>query len=166
MSAEDLVRRALPIFLQNAQYELITLRVALTVKFFKEHETEALVEFVPLAFGRSLLDGMGIRFEDDYVRVDAGGNERMRRRLADEPVYVAALKLAPIVMQSMGQDAFMAIAGRSSELQAVNAALNAGSAPADLQASTPVLAWTSRGMARNRRRSRGGSSGVKRKRMC
>lgn len=141
MSAEDLVRRAIPIFIENAQYELITLKVALTVKFFKEAEIAALIEFVPLAFGRSLLDGMGIQFEDYYVRIDAEGRERVRRKLADEPVYAAALKLAPIVLQSMGQEAFVAIATRSAELEAVNNALNAGSNPADLQASPPVMVW-------------------------
>ena len=142
MSAEDIVRRAIPIFVQNAEFNLEPIRIGLIIARLKRQEVERVIEFVPLAFGRSLLDGMGIAFEDDYVRVDKDGNERMRGKLADEPIYVAALKLAPVVMQSMGQDAFMAVAMRSAELQATNEALNHGANPADLQASTPLLEWT------------------------
>jgi len=141
MNAEEMVRAAIPIFVQNAAFNLEPIRVGLIIARLKRPDVERVIEFVPLAFGRSLLDGMGIQFEDYYIRLDRDGNERLRRDLKDEPIFEAALKLAPIVMQQLGQDAFMSIAMRSSELQATNEALNHGASPAGLQASPPVMQW-------------------------
>jgi hypothetical protein len=142
MDAAAALQRAIPVFIKNAPFELITVRVGLTVALIPGRLVEELVEFVPLAFGRSLMDGMGIAFDDEYVRIDAEGHERLRRKLLDEPIYRQALRIAPQVLATEGQEAFLSIAGRSAEFQAVNEALHAGSNPEDLQASAPVMQWS------------------------
>jgi hypothetical protein len=141
MDAPTALQRAIPVFVQHAKSDLLNLRMALTIARVGSM-VEEVVEFVPLAFGRSLMDGMGITFDDEYVRMDSEGRERLRRKLMDEPLYREALRIAPHVLATEGQDAFLAVAIRSAEFQAVNEALHAGSDPADLQASAPVMEWS------------------------
>jgi hypothetical protein len=137
----ELLQRAVPVFIRNAEFTLDTVRIGLLTSRIPTRTIESIVEFLPLAFARDLMDAMGISFPDEYVRVDADGRERLRAKLSDEPWYVESKKLAPEVMISLGSDAFMTIAGRSSELDAVNQALHAGSQPADLVFAPPVMMW-------------------------
>lgn len=134
--------RAIPVFVRNAEFNLDTVRIGLITSRIPGAAIEPIVEFLPLAFGRDLMGAMGVPFPDEYVRVDGEGRERLRAKLADEPWFVESQKLAPAVMTEMGSDAFMAVAGRSAELDAVNQALHAGSQPGDLVFAPPVMKWT------------------------
>jgi hypothetical protein len=133
--------RAIPIFVQNAEFNLEPVRIGLITSRIPSADHERIIEFLPLAFARDLMATMGVSFSDEYIRLDAEGQERLRANLADEPWFVESQKLAPEVMAQMGSDAFMAIAGRSAELDAVNQALHAGSQPADLILGPPVMQW-------------------------
>jgi hypothetical protein len=142
MSDRSLILRAIPSFTSRSSLDSAGLRLALSIDADLTHaEAGAVLELVPLAFGRVLLDGMGIVFSDEYVRIDENGTERLRRKLGDEPLFREALELAPEVMATSGQDVFTAVAIRSSELQAVNNALNAGADPSGLMMSAPVMVW-------------------------
>ena len=142
MNTKTALERALPILVEHAGIDLDILRLYLIRAGLSRLQTTDVVEFVPLAFGRALMDGMGVQFDDEYVRVDDAGKERLRKKLADEPMFAAALAAAPEVMRDSGQDAFAAIAMQSSELQAVNQALNAGVSADGLIASVPVMVWS------------------------
>ncbi|HEV7767403.1 MAG TPA: hypothetical protein VGQ76_20550 [Thermoanaerobaculia bacterium] len=141
MDTTSIVRRAVTVFAEHPRADLNQLRRALQSAGLMQEQASDVIEFVPLAFARTFLDGMGIVFEDEYVRVDDQGRERMRRKLMDEATYRDALAVAPEVMATAGQDAFLAVASRSSELQAVNTALHHGVDPAGLQASEPTMLW-------------------------
>jgi len=139
MKADDLVTRAVAVFVNNPTADFETLRAALVSDGMSQAEAAAVLEFVPLAFGRAFLNGMGIEFPNYYVRVDANGKEVERKQLVQEPLYLFASMQAPLVMMLQGQEAFTAIATRSAEVDAVNNALNAGADPAGLVAAPPTM---------------------------
>jgi hypothetical protein len=86
-----------------------------------------LLVFLPLAFGRRLLHD--VAFDETFL------DGRDARPLASEPVFVAAVERAAIANRVEVER----IALRSSELNAVNQALYAGSELADLVIGPPAL---------------------------
>ncbi|HVX91558.1 MAG TPA: hypothetical protein VHC20_08200 [Candidatus Paceibacterota bacterium] len=103
---------------------------------FAEPFVSQAVQFVPIAFGRALLDGLGIRFSQNYVLLNGEGRLVERGALDSLVVYKTALTAA-----SSRPDVVKAVALRSAETNAINNALNSGSNPADL-AMAPVMAFT------------------------
>jgi len=104
-------------------------------------EVEKSVALVPLAFGRVILEPMRVRV-CDYALVpnpDSKGSAEIV--LLDEPIFAAALAYARDARAKglMTRDEYLAVAGRSAELDGVNQALNAGSKPEDLVLGPPLL---------------------------
>jgi hypothetical protein len=130
--------RAVPILAQYSDDDSGIVRIGLLRAGLSPEQTTEAVAFIPLAFGRELLTGMGVTLSDSYVQAGDGGS-RVERKLADEPVFSEALKLAPRIAAEMGQGVFTAVALQSSELKAVNETLNQGADPASLVASSPVV---------------------------
>jgi hypothetical protein len=95
---------------------------------------ERALAFVPLAFGRMLLSGMGIKFADECLM--AHGGSTVTLPLKAIPVYQAALAAA---QRSQSAAEFSPVALRSSEVSAVNHTLNNGSHPQDLILGPPAL---------------------------
>jgi hypothetical protein len=89
---------------------------------------QRLVVYLPVAFGRRLLTGATLS-----ERVDDGGTER---RLADDPVYVAAQER----VERAVREEVSVISVRSSEVSAANQALRAGSNVEDMVFSPLALA--------------------------
>jgi hypothetical protein len=139
MTTGDIVQSAIDVFAKNAEVDFDAVRAALEAAGLAKDEAAAALEFVPLAFGRAMLNGSGIEFAKDYIRIDANGREVERKQLVREPLFLEASMLAPLTLLRQGQDAFTAVAMRSSEVQAVNNALNGGADLANLQASPPVM---------------------------
>jgi hypothetical protein len=139
MDNSDTVTRTIDVLVQNPDAGFDALREILQREGLSPTETTRALEFIPLAFGRNFLGGMGVQFPDTYRRVDASGREVVRKKLVFEPLFMDAAMRAPLVLMKQGQDAYMAVVLRSSEVQAVNEALNAGSDPKDLVAAEPVM---------------------------
>jgi hypothetical protein len=97
-----------------------------------------IADFTPIAFSRAILAEMKVRLHDHYVRIDSQGRLRTYRKLADEPVYVAAESLVMEFARRDG-DVLIKVARHCPGFQMVNAALHAGSKAADLEASPPIL---------------------------
>jgi hypothetical protein len=95
---------------------------------------ERALAFVPLAFGRLLLSGMGITFAEECLM--AHGGSTVTLPLKAIPVYQAALAAA---QRTQSAAEFSPVALRSSEVAAVNNALNHGSQPHDLILGPPAL---------------------------
>lgn len=142
MSHREILQRSVPAFVRNAEFTIDVVRIGLITSRIPPRDIEDILAFMPLAFARDLMNTMGISFPDEYVRIDAEGRERLRAKLSDEPWFRESQKLAPEVMRELGSDAFMAVASRSAELDAVNQALHAGSQPADLVFAPPVMRWS------------------------
>lgn len=87
-------------------------------------------KFTQIVCGRKFLDGMGIRFSDDYICFNRFGDEMESGCIADEPYFRAAMNHAG--PESIGGESFGSFALMSADVQAVNNALNSGSDPANL----------------------------------
>ncbi|HJQ39542.1 MAG TPA: hypothetical protein VKB93_20560 [Thermoanaerobaculia bacterium] len=132
MNTRDAILRAAPVLAQYADPQDGLLRAGLS----KEQAHDA-VRFLPLAFGRDVLDGIGVAFSDTYVRIVDGQQEE--RALNDEPFFREARTLARVVATEVGFDTYNAIAMQSSEFQALNNALNAGAEVENLVAGPPMV---------------------------
>ncbi|KUL35233.1 DUF6348 family protein [Actinoplanes awajinensis] len=81
---------------------------------------ERLLAFLPLAFGRRVLDG--VRVDENFV------DGATTRRFADDPVYTACERCAQLV----GEQEIARVAGYSHEVAAVSQALRDGATLTDL----------------------------------
>ncbi|MBA4189293.1 MAG: hypothetical protein C0467_14955 [Planctomycetaceae bacterium] len=138
MTVREAILKAVPVFVAQSQRDEYALRRKLVESGIPASLAAEIVEFVPLATARALLDGMGIQFADYYIRQTSQGRVIGQKALADEPLYREGLAMADEIVR-MGQDTFMAIAGWSHEYQQINIAMNSGSKPGDLRCSPPVM---------------------------
>lgn len=141
MNVKAAIRRAAPVLARYGTIDQGVLTAWLIRSGLSRYEAEQAARFVPLAFARPVLQGMGVQLSDTYIRM-AGGTEE-ERKLADEPFFADAFEVAPAVMSEIGSEAFNAIVMASPELMALNDALNAGVSPDGLVASPPVVTWMS-----------------------
>jgi hypothetical protein len=140
VDASTAVERALPVFSAVQPNDWSGLRAGLAGAGVPRPLGEDVAAFMPIAFGRELLNGMGIEFSPEYATHTAGAGMQVAGRLAEHPVYGAAAALATrMVERREGGDAFVAVAVWSPEFSAVNEALNAGSDPANLVAGPPLI---------------------------
>jgi hypothetical protein len=121
--------------IERASLDDGALRRELMTIGMSERDAQRLLAFVPLAFGRVLVDKLPIRFPETVIVIERG-TER-ESRLADEPLFTLAIDLAR--RGTLTRDQFSALALRSAEMRALNKALNAGSKPEDLLVSPPVV---------------------------
>ena len=93
--------------------------------------------FIVLAFGRPILESLGVAASDKFLLQGPDG-ERSEGLLMDEPIFVEALAVARSRNQ-LSREQLKAISMQSCEVDALNEALNAGHRPEDLKATPPVL---------------------------
>lgn len=142
MNAAAAIRRALPVLAERGTIDAGILRAWLIRGGLSRADAAAAVRFIPLALGRAiLLEGLGVVLSDTYLLVNEAAGTREEKRLAGEPFFAETMKLAPALGAEFGVDMVSAVALLSSEVQAVNAALNAGADAKDLVASLPVIPW-------------------------
>jgi hypothetical protein len=139
MNVRDAIRRAAPVLAQYGQVDSQVLLARLLRAGLSKEQAHDAVRFIPLAFGRDVLDGVGVVFSDTYLRLAGAQSAEEERALNDEPFFREALSLAPLVAAEIGFDAFNTVATQSSEFQALNNALNAGAEIENLVASPPVM---------------------------
>jgi hypothetical protein len=140
MNVATAIRRAVPILAEHGSSDPSMLVIWLIRAGLSREDAHDVVRFVPLAFGRQILSGMGIDLADSYVRVSPDG-AREEKALADEAFFREASKAVPILAAELGGDVFTKVAMLSSEFQAVNEALNAGASAEYLVASPPQVEW-------------------------
>ena len=97
-----------------------------------------LVTFVPLAFGRYVLEEMNIQVQATYLQRNDRGRDT-RRRLRDEPEFRAA---ADHLLDFSERPGFKELAGRSAEIDALSNALKAGDKPEN-GTMAEVVTWES-----------------------
>lgn len=107
-----------------------------------EYRAFELVLWVPMAFGRAVLEGPDLRLPPTFQLMRSDGQKLTRRRFADEPVYVEAQRIATtLAAGEFPRNDFLAIAGRSAEFKAVNDALLKGAALKNLVPAEPVVSF-------------------------
>lgn len=115
-----------------------TIADALTQSGLEQYRVFELLIWVPMAFGRAVLEGLDFKLPDMFQLMSADGRKFTRLPLADEPVYVEAHRIA-LAGHGLARPDFLAIAGRSAEFKAVNDALLKGSELKNLVPSEPVI---------------------------
>jgi hypothetical protein len=137
MTVREAIVLAMPVFSKHARGGRSVIRDELEKAGVPRKLAAEIVEFLPLALARAMLGGMGVHFEDHYVRQTARGRVIGQKLLMDEPVFREGLEIANEL--SEGGEEFIAVAGWSAEYQAINKALNSGSRPEDLRCAPPVV---------------------------
>ncbi len=138
MTPREAILRAIPVFAAHLGRGPDELRAELNKAGLPVAVAAEVVEFLPIAVARAVLDGMGVRFADHYVRQTAQGQIIGHKRLDEEPVFREGLAMADEIGR-MGDDALMAVVNYSSEFQAINKALNSGSQSHDLTCGPPTV---------------------------
>jgi hypothetical protein len=138
MNTAAAIRRAIPVLAQHGSSDDIVSIWLIRAGLLRKQAHDAR-RFIPLAFGREILGGMGVSLPDTYYRVT--GDSREERPLASEPFFQETLQSAEALGREFGGETFTTIATQSAELQALNQALNAGSSPQDLIAGSPFVEW-------------------------
>jgi hypothetical protein len=138
MTVRDAILKAMPVFVAHARDGSSAVRGELKKAGIPANLAAEIVEFLPLALARAMLEGMGVQFADHYVRQTAQGHVVGQKPLADEPVFREGLAIAGQISGGVNGE-FMAVAGLSPEYRAINKALNSGSQSKDLHCAPPVV---------------------------
>ncbi|MDB5307858.1 MAG: hypothetical protein JWO38_2060 [Gemmataceae bacterium] len=141
MTVTEAIRRAVPVFAAHPTADVYFIRDRLVSDGIPVPLAADIVEFLPLAVARAVLDGMGIRFADEYVRQTPRGQTVGLKKLMDEPVYREGLTVAGEISE-MGDEVFLALIERSPEYQAIRKALDTGARPEDLECAAPTMIAT------------------------
>lgn len=114
---------------------------ALVERGVEPTEAELLVALIPLAFGRVLVEHLGLGFAPVAELHPRSGGAPRTLRLEDDPLFTEATWLAERARDqgTLTRDQFVSLALRSAEVDALGQALDAGAQPADLELSPPII---------------------------
>jgi hypothetical protein len=105
-----------------------------------------LVEFVPMAYCRLLLERSGARFPDTFRRLLPDGRLSAEKRLSSEPIWDVVSEFARNEARvGISSGDLLVVAGRSAEFDAANRLLNKGANLKDVAFTSVVLTWTEDG---------------------
>jgi hypothetical protein len=101
-----------------------------------------LVEFLPAAYCRAILEPAGARFPDTFRRCRRDGTITPEVLLESEPVWLAVLAYARAeINQGISRQDKLRLAGRSAEFQAANTLLFQGSKLQNIVLIPAVHPW-------------------------
>jgi hypothetical protein len=138
MTVRDAILLAVPVFAAHARRGPDAIRDGLERAVVPTALAAEIVEFLPIAFARAMLSGMGIRFADHFVRQTAQGRVIGQKLLTDEPVYREGLAMANEI-STIGENAFVTVASCSREYQKISEMLGSGSQAQQLVCSPPIM---------------------------
>ena len=138
MTVRDAILQAVPVFVAHPNSGPDTLRAELVSAGLPAALAAEVIEFLPIAVARAMLDGMRIRFADHYVRQTAQGRVIGEKKLEDEPVYREGLAMADEIAR-MGEDTLVAVVNWSREYQTISKMLSSGARAEELVCSPPTM---------------------------
>jgi hypothetical protein len=139
MNIRDAILVAIPVFEASQRDSPVDLRTALEGAGIPPGLATDIVDFLPIALARALLEGSGVKFADHYVRKTSQGRVIGTKPLLDEPVYREGMAIACEVSGGGEGRAFLSVAARSPEYQAVSRALDGGRRAAELECHPSVV---------------------------
>ena len=140
MLVDTLVRTAIDTFRDNFKSADADIVAALIASGIESQSAERAVDFIPLAFFRVMMTGRRIYFADSYARLGSSGASSREYKLADEPIYVEAVRQAREEMSAgTPLELMLRVARDSSELAAIRELFRHGSSSADVVLSPPVF---------------------------
>jgi hypothetical protein len=138
MTVREAILRAIPIFAAHNGRGPDELRLELARGGLPAAIAAEIVEFLPLAVARAMLNGMGVRFSEHYVRQTAQGRVIGQKPLHNEPVFREGLAMADEISR-MGEPTFLSVVNLSPEYQAISKALSSGAQPDQLSCAPPTM---------------------------
>jgi hypothetical protein len=109
-----------------------------------------LVEFLPMAYCRLMLQPSGVRFSGSFRRRLPNGQITPEQPLSSEPIWDAVLAFAKAeIDRGISTENLLAVAGRSAEFDVVNQLAEKGSKLSDIVLTSIVLAWSENGLEPN-----------------
>ena len=139
MTIRDATLIAIPVFEASERASTGDLCTALEAAGIPAGMAADVVDFLPIALARALLEGSGVRFADHYVRKTSQGQVIGTKPLLDEPVFREGMGIACEVSGGGDGRAFLSVAVRSAEYQAVSRAIDGGLQMAELECHPPVV---------------------------
>jgi hypothetical protein len=115
--------------------EIIARLMATSIAESVAHE---LVTFVPMAFGRFAFRDSGVTFSRLFA-LHRNGRIVARQPLSGEPVYNSAWAVAREFFENSDGHTYLAIAGRSAEVRAINGLFEKGSRAENIVLSDPLV---------------------------
>ena len=107
-----------------------------------EPDAMQLVTLVPIAYGRVLLRDCGAAFSANYLCPGSEPKSTSEHPLESLPLWNEITNFAKSELAArLPHDSLMTIAGRSSELHAINQALHAGKKLQNLVLTPPLFNW-------------------------
>jgi hypothetical protein len=107
-----------------------------------EVQASEMVTWIPLAFGRMVLDQLGVEYSDHYILMDPDTGMQERRPLAQQQSFQAARYYAANAVTGLSEAGGEAIFRQSAEVDSVINAMSAGELPEDLVLGEPVIMAT------------------------
>jgi hypothetical protein len=105
-----------------------------------------LVELVPMAYFRVLLEDLGAKFPQTFQRRLNDGTNTPEMPLTSEAVWVAAMDFAKREVEAgLSRDEKLRVAGRSAEFTVANELMNKGSKLGDLGFTPSLFMWPEEG---------------------
>ena len=144
---KDTIAKAVEIFRRSPDLDEGAIFELLVASGLGRQVSARLVEFLPMAYVRVLLEQSGARFPDRFVRRLANG-DREERQLNSEPVWNHALEFAKSEANGVvSREEFLSLARRGAEYQAANELLKGGSKLSDIGFTPSLLLWPDNGPA-------------------
>jgi hypothetical protein len=132
-----LIKHSLDIFQEHPQGTDVEIVYLLVSKQISHQDAWKLVSFLPLAFGRVLMNSSGASFSDKYI-MDINGKKPQEKLLKNEPFFHESMSIARD-RGSYCQEYWTNIITRSAEINSINQALHAGSNLEDLVLAPPII---------------------------
>ncbi len=126
MNLRQLIIYSLNTLLKYSNSEDIEIFNILILQGIDKNIAKKIIQFVPLAFCRVILESSGIVFSNYYQVSEYNGEISELRPLQDEEVFNEAIAIAIANSSSLCGDELLVIAGRSAEFNVINELLNEG----------------------------------------
>jgi hypothetical protein len=136
MSPNDAVERVAALVTADPQFTEDSVYASMSAAHVPDRDADLAYKFTQAAWGRLLLNGMGIKFAEQYYCLNGSGDVVDAGTLREQPYFLAATRLGPRYATMAG---FKRMAAMSSDFQAVNQAMKSGSQPENLVTAPLVL---------------------------
>jgi hypothetical protein len=138
----DLIAKTVELLRRSASSTDDEVRGILVTDGVETTTAARLIEFLPMAYCRLLLEPSGVRLSSNFRRRLEDGQLSEERPLTSQPVWNAVLEYARNdVVRGVSPEDLLAVAGRSAEFDAANQLLKNGSQLKNIVLTPVVLLW-------------------------
>lgn len=137
---DEEVAKAVEVFLAHSTADQAATLAALAGRGIAPPVAWRLYQFVPMAFCHVVLGPHGVRFTPDYLSVHPDSMAREQRPLSGEPLYLAGVRAAEVLLASGREPReLLPVLRRSAEYAVINDLLRDGGRLQDLVLCEPAL---------------------------